>query len=137
MSTWRTAPDNPSSRGATPIGASLAGEVRRLGGPDSAVVGQVFGHWEDVVGPAVAAHSRPRGLRDGVLTVEVDDPAWATQLRWLEAQVLVRITEVAGEAHVTQLVVRVAGPGPGAAGGDRGSRAAGGRGSKAPRPRRR
>lgn len=124
MSTWRPAPTERSSREATPIASSLAGEVRRLGGPDAGAIGQVFGHWEEIVGPAVAAHSRPRGLRDGVLTVEVDDPAWATQLRWLEAQVLARITEVAGAAHATQLVVRVAGQRPGPESVDRPRRSA-------------
>jgi predicted nucleic acid-binding Zn ribbon protein len=112
VSTWRPAPGDRSTRGATPVGASLAGEVRRLGGPDAAVVRQVFGHWGDLVGPAVAARSRPRTLRDGVLTVEVEDPAWATQLRWLQAQVLARIGEVAPGAAVTELVVRVTGQRP-------------------------
>ncbi len=36
----------------------------------------------------MAAHVRPRRLHDGVLLVEVDAPVWATQLRYLEEDVL-------------------------------------------------
>jgi predicted nucleic acid-binding Zn ribbon protein len=112
VSTWRPAKPLRGTRQATPISASLAGEVRRLGGPDAALTGLVFGHWEEVVGPNVADHSRPRGLRDGILTVEVDEPAWATQLRWLGPQVVARIAELAGGPQVTELVVRVVGDRP-------------------------
>jgi predicted nucleic acid-binding Zn ribbon protein len=60
-----------------------------------------------MVGESVAQHSRPRSLRDGVLVVAVDEPAWATQLRWLEADLLTRLREVLGPDQVARIEVRV------------------------------
>jgi predicted nucleic acid-binding Zn ribbon protein len=70
----------------------------------------VFAHWEGVVGPNVAAHAHPLTLRDGVLIVGVDQPAWATELNHLKADLLRRIGEVTGSAEVTEVRVRVSGP---------------------------
>jgi predicted nucleic acid-binding Zn ribbon protein len=64
--------------------------------------------WDEVVGESLAARSQPRWLRDGVLVVEVDDPAWTTQIRWLEADLVARLTEVLGPGQVTEIEVRVA-----------------------------
>jgi len=58
---------------------------------DPGTVSGVFRGWAAAVGGAVAAHARPRTLRDGVLVVEVDSPEWATQLRYLEEDVLRRL----------------------------------------------
>ena len=55
----------------------------------------------------VAQHSRPRSLRDQVLVVAVDEPAWATQLRWLEADLLARLEAVLGAGQVSRIEVRV------------------------------
>jgi predicted nucleic acid-binding Zn ribbon protein len=70
-------------------------------------IGGVFGRWEEAVGSAVAAHVQPVKLDGEVLVVEVDDPAWATQIRFLEGTLRDRLREVAG-AHVERLEVRVA-----------------------------
>ena len=65
--------------------------------------------WAQLVGPSVAEHTRPRALHDGTLLVAVDDPAWATQLRWLEADLLLRLGDVLGPDRVTRIEVRVRG----------------------------
>jgi predicted nucleic acid-binding Zn ribbon protein len=67
----------------------------------------VFSHWEEAVGPAVAAHTHPLSLRDGTLVVAVDNPAWATQLRLLHGELMARLTAVVGDGAVTRLEVRV------------------------------
>jgi predicted nucleic acid-binding Zn ribbon protein len=85
-----------SLQGAT---APEAGAMRALGG--------VFGRWEEIVGPAVAAHVRPIRLDRARLVVEVGDPAWATQIRLLSDRVRQRVAEVTGTA-VETLEVRVA-----------------------------
>ena len=68
----------------------------------------VFARWEEAVGPAVAAHVRPVKLDGAVLLVEVSEPGWATQLRYLEADVIERLHTVSG-ARVERIEVRVAG----------------------------
>jgi predicted nucleic acid-binding Zn ribbon protein len=85
----------PTSAHAAPVQAV---DSRQLGG--------LFTGWDEAVGPAVAAHVQPLRLEGTVLTVEVDDPAWATQIRLLEAQVRERLAEVA-DLRIERLDVRV------------------------------
>ena len=68
--------------------SELAADLR-LDAPDD--VAAVMAAWPGAVGEAVAAHVRPRRLHDGELLVEVDAPVWATQLRFLEEDVLRRL----------------------------------------------
>lgn len=73
------------------LGESLAEVAADLDLDQPDAIAGVLNGWTGIVGDAVAAHTRPRTLRQGVLTVEVDGPEWATQLRYLEAEVLRRI----------------------------------------------
>ncbi|NMN01005.1 hypothetical protein G1C96_1587 [Bifidobacterium sp. DSM 109958] len=50
-------------------------------------------HWDEVVGPGIAAHSRPAGYADGVLTIRTESTVWATQLTYLIPQLRSRIAE--------------------------------------------
>ncbi len=89
---------------------ALDGLLRSLrGGAGRAEVGGVFGRWEDAVGPAVAAHVRPVRLEHGALLVEVEDPAWATQVRFLADDLRRRLREVSGVV-VDRIDVRVGRP---------------------------
>ncbi len=88
---------------------SLEHLARRLGAPTASALGAVFSQWEAAVGPSVAAHARPVSLNDGVLIVAVDQPGWATQLRYLSADLLVRLADVAGEGVVGRIEIRVEG----------------------------
>jgi predicted nucleic acid-binding Zn ribbon protein len=91
-----------------PITESLDEVMRSLRGADRRQVGGVFGAWDEAVGSQVAVHARPIRLDQGVLLVEVDEPAWATQLTFLSSTIRERITEVSGVA-VQRLEIRVAG----------------------------
>lgn len=76
-----------------PIGEA-ARRLLRLRGLDGAVaLSDVLFAWEDVVGPVVAAHARPRALRAEILVVDVDEPAWATELQFLSARILAQLAE--------------------------------------------
>jgi predicted nucleic acid-binding Zn ribbon protein len=89
-----------------PVTTSLDGVVKSLRGPSSRVVGGLFGRWSEAVGEQVAQHVRPIKLDQGVLSVEVDDPAWATQVKFLTSMIITRLAEVAG-AQVDRIQVRV------------------------------
>jgi predicted nucleic acid-binding Zn ribbon protein len=75
---------------------------------ERAAVGAVFGHWQDIVGPQLALHSKPESFDSGELTVSADSPAWATQLRLMAPQLLKRLAEELG--HNTVRHIRVNGP---------------------------
>jgi predicted nucleic acid-binding Zn ribbon protein len=70
-------------------GLSKVAADLNLDDPDD--VAAVMAAWSEAVGEAVAAHVRPRRLQDGELLVEVDAPVWATQLRYLEEDVIRRL----------------------------------------------
>jgi len=65
----------------------------RLGMGSADVVGTVFARWEELVGPAVAAHVRPVRIDGDTLVVAADHPGWAVQIRHLSGQVLDRLRE--------------------------------------------
>jgi predicted nucleic acid-binding Zn ribbon protein len=86
----------------------------------------VFGAWEKVVGADIAKHSRPVKLDAGVLTVEAESTAWATQLRLLAATLLTKIAAEVGHNVVTRLNIH----GPAAPSWNRGPRRVQGRGPR-------
>lgn len=94
-----------------PVRDGLDAFARRLGAPEASALGAVFGRWDDTVGAALAAHCRPVSLADGILVVAADGPAWATQLRYMSADVLGRVRAVCGPDLVGRIVVRVDPPG--------------------------
>ena len=83
-------------RGPRKIGESIE-QLR----PGSTALSTLQAVWEDVVGASFAAHARPHKLAGGTLVIAVDDPAWATQLRYLEGDLVARCNEVLGTAAVT------------------------------------
>lgn len=93
-----------------PISSALDDVLRALRpGAGRREVGGVFGRWEETVGPNVAANVRPVRLESGRLLVEVVDPAWATQVRFLADDLRARLAEVAG-VEVQEVDVRVRRP---------------------------
>jgi len=88
------------------ISRSLDSIMRSLRGTDRIQIGGVFGRWDDAVGPNVAAHVRPVRLDQGVLTVEADESAWATQVKFLSGTIIARLAEVA-MVEIDRIEVRV------------------------------
>lgn len=93
-----------------PPATTLQGQLNRLlaslGSDDAASVRGVFGAWRELVGDAVAAHVQPVKLDRSTLVVEVDDPHWATEMRFLEASLCEKISRLT-TTPVTSLEVRV------------------------------
>ena len=90
-----------------PVRDSVDRLLRSWGSASVAATGSVFADWDDIVGAQLAGHARPRSLRDGVLVVAVSDPAWATQLRFLEGELVARIGQSTGSDEVRAIQVRV------------------------------
>ena len=81
---------------AVPVADPLAAVTAELGIPDPTALGALTKRWDEVVGPAVAPHARLRSLRGDVLTIAVDAPPWATELRYLEDTLRERVADVTG-----------------------------------------
>ncbi len=98
----------PDARDPQPLGR-LAGSLARERGWEPQIgQGTVFGLWEQIVGPDVAAHAQPTSLQDNVLHISAESTAWATQLRYMQGQILAKIAGAVGDGMVTSL--RITGP---------------------------
>ncbi|MBD0024210.1 DUF721 family protein [Gordonia pseudamarae] len=98
----------PDARDPQPLGRLAAQISANRGWQADIGKGMVFGMWDTIVGPDIAAHAQPTLLRDKVLHVQAESTAWATQLRYIQAQVLAKIAAGAGHGLVTSL--RITGP---------------------------
>ena len=67
----------------------------------------LWSRWKDIVGSSVADHASPSSLRDGVLKVRVDSPAWATEIGYLAGEIRSRINAALGSAAVAEIRVWV------------------------------
>jgi predicted nucleic acid-binding Zn ribbon protein len=93
--------------GPRPLGASLDAVSKKLGMKDSRGLGRLFANWEELVGPAVAAHVKPVRLDAEALVVAVDHPAWATQVRHLGDELLDRVADEVGVTRPNRVEIRV------------------------------
>jgi Dna[CI] antecedent DciA-like protein len=90
-----------------PVGIqSLVGRVAGdLGLAEVLAAGRLFRAWEDIVGPEVAARSEPLSLRGGVLRIQTDSAAWASEVRYLAPELLRRTNEAFGSEVAKELQV--------------------------------
>jgi predicted nucleic acid-binding Zn ribbon protein len=89
-----------------PLNAAIDGLIDAQGWREAAAVGSVFGRWAQIVGPDLAAHTRPDSLADRELTVTADSTAWATQVRLLAPQLVRRLNAELGDGSVQRVKVR-------------------------------
>ena len=62
--------------------------------------------WEDVVGPQIAARTRPVRIREGVLEVNVDQPTWRQQLQLMKPKILVQLNAKLGKATIKDIYLK-------------------------------
>jgi predicted nucleic acid-binding Zn ribbon protein len=80
--------------------------LRRMHVSDESSALGLFSGWRQIVGDTIADHVAPKRLEKRVLVVEVDDPAWATQLKFLESQLIATLRDSVGD-EVESLEIRV------------------------------
>ncbi|GGS80205.1 DUF721 domain-containing protein [Nonomuraea spiralis] len=88
------------------FGRAIADLLADRGWERSAAVGAVFGRWQDIVGPDLAAHTRPESFDEGEVLIAADSTAWATQVRLLARTLIRRLNEELGDGAVTKVKVR-------------------------------
>ncbi|GAA1483140.1 DUF721 family protein [Gordonia sinesedis] len=98
----------PDSRDPQPLGRLAGGIAHERGWRPRIAEGTVFGMWEQIVGADIAIHATPTALRDNVLHVQAESTAWATQLRYVQGQIIAKIAGSVGDGVVVSL--RITGP---------------------------
>lgn len=95
MTEMKDIEDDPYDPFDRPIGITLGVALDRyMRHLKSAPVDTLTGlrtAWEEIVGPKLSTVSRPVSLTENVLLISCDDPAWASQLRWMERTVCTEV----------------------------------------------
>jgi predicted nucleic acid-binding Zn ribbon protein len=64
----------------------------------------LFARWEELAGPQLAAHVRPRRVDGEALVLSADHPAWATRARLGSSRIL-ELVRSSGGAGITRIEV--------------------------------
>jgi predicted nucleic acid-binding Zn ribbon protein len=94
--------------GLEPVGGFLDRVLRRFGLPDPVDLTRLVEEWADLAGEPWGSRSRPGGLADGELVVEVDDGSIATLLSYQRTALVDRLADRLGRSLVTSVRIRVA-----------------------------
>ena len=95
----------PFSHGRDPktLGDTLESMTQELGWAEYLSESLVAQQWSDIVGPTLAEHAHILNISEGVIHVQCDSTAWATELRRMRSQVITRIREHHPEAHIEEI----------------------------------
>ncbi len=99
--------DDVDDLGLSRLSDSLERFVDHLGAPPISILAQLHDRWPELVGPGLAAATRPAELINGVLTVACNDAAWASQIGWMEAQIIRRFEATFGSGNLQRVQARV------------------------------
>ena len=69
----------------------------------------VYQHWGDAVGPTIADHCKPRRVVDNYLLIDVDHPGWATEIKYLEQELIAKLRDIDPKLNFSGLKVHVKG----------------------------
>ena len=103
---------HPDDRDPQTLDATLGRLVAEQGWATDVRVNGVLARWDAIVGRDVAQHVRPvsyaanHDAPGGLLVVQTDSTAWATQMRLLAATVVRRLNQELGDGTVTFIDVR-------------------------------
>lgn len=61
---------------------------------------RIWEHWPEVAGELLMPHGRPRSIKDGQLTIEVDSAVWMHKFAYEKAALIDRINTFLGHALV-------------------------------------
>jgi predicted nucleic acid-binding Zn ribbon protein len=107
MSGYRRAPSGRRKGHMQSVGDLVGRVLGDLGLEGVAMAHRIGELWEEIVGPQVALHCRPKGLRGAVLEIEVDSPVWSQQLQLRKTELLERLGERLGAEAPRELRFQV------------------------------
>lgn len=93
------------------LGSAIDRLLKVRGLEQGAVLADVDRLWDEVAGPDAAPHVRPRAVRGDELVLDVDHPAWATQVQLSAPELLGRLAASLGSRAPSRLSVHVVPPG--------------------------
>jgi predicted nucleic acid-binding Zn ribbon protein len=115
-----------SGRDPRGLGDVVDALAAQLGWTSALAQSDLLDGWRELAGEETAKHAIPDTITDGVLVVRCESTAWATQLRMMRQELLVRIGERFPEADIQSIRFQ----GPDAPSWKRGPRSIPGRGPR-------
>ena len=64
-------------------------------------------NWETLVGPAIAASSKPVGLKGPLLLVHVASSVWMQEFEFLRADLIIRINRSLPEIRISEIRFKI------------------------------
>lgn len=106
---WSPLPIRDGSAGAPPVPVPqlLDQVLAGLGAPSAEAVVVVHERWAEIIGSELVDHAHPLSIEAGRLRIGVDSAAWASHIRWSEAEILGRLDRLVGPGTASSVVVRV------------------------------
>jgi len=71
---------------------------------------QISEHWEEIVGPQIAAHTAPETLRFETLSLSVDSAPWMNQLTFFKKEIIEKTNQFLKKRQVREMFFRLAPP---------------------------
>ncbi|MFC2159855.1 DUF721 domain-containing protein [Actinomycetota bacterium] len=79
------------------IGSIIGSVVDKMELNKKLRVSNIFNHWEDIMGPAIAKKSKPQKLVRKTLYVSVTTSTWANELSLMSEKLIEKINSFTGE----------------------------------------
>lgn len=100
-------PDTRWAVGAepAPLSDAVTSAVERRGWRERLEGARIHRHWTEIAGEQLASHAEPVRLRAGVLVLRAESAVWATQVRFLGAELAERANAVLGPGQVRKVTV--------------------------------
>lgn len=89
------------------MGELLPQVLEELGLGATSLAMRLRGVWDDALGPQLAPHCRPEGIRSGVILARVRDSGWMQRLHMEKPLILDRLEKALGEPIGRDLRLRV------------------------------
>ncbi len=96
----------PREHGAAALGRLLEGVLAGLDMGSRLSEHLAVTAWPQIAGRVVAAHTQAEVVRDGVLVVAADSPAWAQELHMRKGDLLAKVAAQVGEGVVRDIHFR-------------------------------
>ena len=94
--------------GPRPMSGSVDRLMKHMKAPEVSIIESVFSRWPELVGDVIGSHTRPVRIEEGALLIEVDDPAWASEMEWMGEELVRQIRTKLETDQVRGLKVRIA-----------------------------
>jgi len=73
---------------------------------------QIWERWPEIVGPKLATHCQPAGIRDDTLTVEVENAIWMHRISYCKREMLARINQLLDQEDLAEIYLVLASEDP-------------------------